>query len=212
MNYTYIGLGLLGIYLVMQQSHKVLLSTERAFGDLNAAQENAVKLITAAFKRYGDGDKRKLAYILATAWHESKFLPVRELRAKWGTALYELQNRYWNTGYYGRGYVQLTWEENYRKFSQILGVDLVKNPDLALNPKYAADILVIGMMKGLFTGRKLSDYINKQGYDYVNARRVVNALDRAQLISDYTNDLKDEGIAGVVDPKIICETCEMLLI
>ena len=42
--------------------------------------------------------------------------------------------------YRGRGLVQLTGKENYAKYSKLLGVDLVSNPDLANDPKYAVRI------------------------------------------------------------------------
>jgi putative chitinase len=40
--------------------------------------------------------------------------------------------------YRGRGIKQLTGKENYQRCSEALGVDLVENPDLLLEPKYAA--------------------------------------------------------------------------
>lgn len=39
--------------------------------------------------------------------------------------------------YRGRGYIQLTGKNNYRAFSQEVGVDFVENPDLVATPKYA---------------------------------------------------------------------------
>lgn len=75
----------------------------------------------------------------------------------------------------GRGYVQITGHTNYLKFSKLLGVDLLTDPDLAKKPEIAAEILVRGMIDGLFTGRKLSGYITSGGVDYYNARSIVNA-------------------------------------
>jgi putative chitinase len=37
-------------------------------------------------------------------------------------------------GKHGRGLTQLTWEENYEKYSEYCGVDCVSNPDLLLQP------------------------------------------------------------------------------
>lgn len=163
---------------------EALNASIKTFGFLSPIQTNSVKLITDAFAQYGDGDKSKLAYILATAWHESWLKPIKEIRATPGTSLYNTQNQYWSTGYFGRGFVQLTWQSNYQKMSSWLGIDLVNNPDLALQPEVAAKILVYGMINGSFTGKKLSDYITGSYNDFYNARRVVNGLDQAQKIND----------------------------
>lgn len=40
--------------------------------------------------------------------------------------------------YHGRGYIQLTGRANYTEMGKKFGIDLVNNPDLALDPKYAA--------------------------------------------------------------------------
>ena len=161
-------------------------AAEAAWQKLGSAQRDSVEQILRAFREYGDGDYRKLVYILATAWHESKLRPVRERRAGSSqTWLRQLQDRYWPSGYYGRGFVQLTWKSNYQKMSNFLGIDLVGSPDLALEPRYAADILVYGMMNGEFTSRALGRYINLVQTDYYNARRAVNGTDRADLIRDY---------------------------
>lgn len=124
----------------------------------------------------------QIAYVLATVEHETAgtFQPVRE--AFWKTEAWRKANlRYYP--FYGRGYVQLTWEGNYEHYGRKLGVDLVGNPDLALEPENAMFILIDGMKTGAFTGKKLADYINEEGTDFVNARRVVNGLDRAEHIA-----------------------------
>jgi len=77
----------------------------------------------------------------------------------------------------GRGYVQITGRNNYAKFGRLLGVDLLDDPDLALKPEVAWAILSLGMLKGLFTGKKLSDYIpldDRLPADYYDARRIIN--------------------------------------
>lgn len=162
----------------------------KAFGWVTETQSISLVNIINAFDNYGDQDANKLIYIIATAYHESKLAPVREIRAKPGTALYTRQEQYWNTGYYGRGYVQLTHERNYKVMGEAFGIDLLNNPDKALDPVLAANILVYGMINGSFTGRRLSQYINQSSVDFVNARRVVNSLDQAFLIRDYADLIK----------------------
>lgn len=82
--------------------------------------------------------------------------------------------------YRGRGHVQLTGRDNYIRAGLEVGADLVANPDLALRTDLSARILVAGCSYGWFTGKKLSDYLPG---DYVNARRIVNGLDRASDIA-----------------------------
>lgn len=76
----------------------------------------------------------------------------------------------------GRGPSQLTGRANYTKFSQLLGLDLINHPDLALDQDTGSAILVTGMVIGRFTGKKLSDYFGRPGIadDPVHARAIVN--------------------------------------
>lgn len=137
--------------------------------------------------------RNQLAYILATAYHETAHTmkPVRE----YGGEKYLRGKKYYP--YVGMGYVQLTWKGNYEKAGETLGIDFLKNPKLLLEPKYAAPIIVVGMMEGWFTGKKLSDYITLKISDFKSARKIVNGLDKAELIADYAKQydkmLKDIG-------------------
>ncbi|CCM77134.1 hypothetical protein [Rhizobium mesoamericanum] len=79
----------------------------------------------------------------------------------------------------GRGLCQITGRANYAKFG------VVSDPDRAATLPTAATIMVRGMRDGLFTSKKLSDYLNDAGTDYVNARRIINGLDRAEEIAGY---------------------------
>lgn len=89
----------------------------------------------------------------------------------------------------GRGFVQITGRNNYRKF----GIE--NNPDKALDSKEAVSILITGMIDGLFTGKKLSNYITLQKSDFVNARRTVNVTDKAELIAGYAREYDRELLA-----------------
>lgn len=124
-------------------------------------------------------DIRWLAYMLATVLHETArtMQPIREFGQGKGKA--------YGTTYYGRGFVQLTWETNYRKMSPIVGVDLVAHPDKALELPIAARIMFEGMIRGSFTGHRLADHIAGAMTDYVGARRIINGSDRAVTIAGY---------------------------
>lgn len=138
-----------------------------------------------------EGDARKsrlpcLAYVLATAYHETAHTmqPIEEYGKGKGKAYGKPAGPYGKV-YYGRGYVQLTWLDNYQKAGEKLSVNLVKFPEQALNPKIASEILFASMEQGWFTGRKLDDYLTALATDYVGARRIVNGTDKASLIAGY---------------------------
>lgn len=83
----------------------------------------------------------------------------------------------------GRGFVQITGRANYGHWAKRLGIDLVKQPDLAARPDIAARIAVLGMRDGSFTGRKLADYTDKHGnVDFYDSREIVNGHDKAGLL------------------------------
>lgn len=85
--------------------------------------------------------------------------------------------------YRGRGLVHITGRGNYAKMGDILGVDLVTDPDRALEPGIAVDCLVKGSLNGVYTGHPLSRYINPDRVDLFGARRVINSTDRAADIA-----------------------------
>jgi len=180
-----------------------------AYGKLSQATVNGLELLGRNMEE--DADLENLqwaAYMLATVKHEcaNQWMPITEKGPKQYFDQYETGTakgkRLGNTEpgdgyrYRGRGYVQITGRANYARLTKALGLgpeaDLVADPDQALRPVIAYRIMSLGMRAGLFTGKKLADYINAQGCDYRNARKIINALDRADLIAGYAKTL--EGI------------------
>lgn len=153
--------------------------------------------------------RNQLAYILATAYHETAHTmkPVRE----YGGEKYLRSKKYYP--YVGMGYVQLTWDYNYKKAGDKLGADFIKNPKLLLEPKYASPILIIGMIEGWFTGKKLSDYITLNKSDFKGARRIVNGTDKADLIAGYAREydaaLKVMGYGETVSEVVVADPGEL---
>lgn len=145
------------------------------------------------------------AYALATAYHEtaSTMQPIREYGGPtYFTRMYDVAgarpqlaiangNTCAGDGpkYCGRGYVQLTWKNNYSRAGKECGADLVANPDIAMRPDVAAKIMRAGMEHGWFTGKSFASYLPSAGPGdraaFTNARRVINGTDRAAQIADH---------------------------
>jgi len=171
---------------------------------LTKAQGDAVRLIVAECEKQGVTDTRQIAYVLATVYHECRFKSIKEIRAKIGTDVYRMQQKYWQSGYYGRGFSQLTWRKNYQKFSPVVGLDLVKEPDLVLKPEVGAKILVYGMKHGTFVSAGLESktnldrYFNAEKTDWFNARRIVNGVFRAEMVADAAKKIMPLVISGAL--------------
>jgi hypothetical protein len=163
-------------------------------GSLSTAQVEGMEAILDEWhKNYKENDDRWLAYMFATVHHETdkKFAGIVEYGPDSYFKKYDGRADLGNTQpgdglrFKGRGFVQITGRANYTKYSTVLGVDLVKKPELALEIKNCVKIMFHGMTKGGFTGKKLGDYFKGTTADWVNARRIINKLDKANLIADY---------------------------
>ncbi|MCF6370688.1 peptidoglycan-binding protein [Rhizobium halophilum] len=153
-----------------------------------------------------------LAYALATVYHETArtMQPVMETLAKnVDTAIARLEKAwaagklkwvktpYWRKdrngkSWLGRGLVQLTHEDNYRKMSEVTGVDLVADPDRAMEMPIAVKILFDGMERGSFTSKGFNDFIDEldesdalDRAEYKAARKIINGTDKADVIAGY---------------------------
>lgn len=184
-------------------------------GKMNKEQRECVAVLLALFARrimgsvglalaegastyHGRSAITHLAYIMATIYHETAatMRPIEEYGKGKGHPYGETDPQT-GVAYYGRGYVQLTWRENYANAEQWLAdvdgkisepVSLVWHPELALDPFYAMQIIILGMEHGWFTGKRLDNYLTGEITDYTNARRVVNGVDRASLIAGYAKE------------------------
>ena len=172
-------------------------------GRLSLAQVESYEAILDAAAADAIEDPRQLAYILATTRGEvgSTMQPLREVGRGKSRAYGKLAPN--GQTYYGRGFVQLTWQRNYRAMGDLLGIDLVSSPDLALDRQIAAQILVKGMKRGMFTGKALSTYISGDRCDFLNARRIINGMDRASEFARFAADYLKAINAAVVpqEPK-----------
>jgi hypothetical protein len=170
-------------------------------------KEGTAKAFISECRRQGLILNTQIAYILATVEHETAntFKPVRA--AFWLSEDWRKRNLP-HYPYYGRGYIQLTHQFNYQKYSQILGIDLVRDPDLVLEPKNALFMAIDGMAKGRFTGKQLGQYINANQTDFIGVRRVVNGTDRAHQIANLAQSWL--GKIDVLESELTSEDAETI--
>ncbi len=107
-----------------------------------------------------------------------KFAPIQEMGPTAYFQRYEgskiLGNTQAGDGYKfrGRGFIQLTGRDNYTRYGRLIGVDLVGNPDLALDPKAAARIFA-----SYFRSRGV--HLAAEGHSWLKVRRLVNGTNAA---------------------------------
>ncbi len=168
-------------------------------GVLSQRQVDGMNYLLDVWERlFPDKDIRWLAYALATTFHETAYnmRPLEEY-GKGSGQPYGVTTGPYEQAYYGRGHVQLTWMENYQKAEKFLAeryavdVPLHQYPHRMLEDEPSALVLYDGMIDGWFTGVGLSDFFNATTEDPVNARKIVNGLDKADLIAGYYESFKE---------------------
>lgn len=190
--------------LFQRQSFFDAVRTHPFPGRLTTRQVRGMEAILNRWEaEHPGGDLRWLAYMLATAYHETgaRMQPVREgfaatdARARKIIAKrdYGLPDPATGHVYYGRGLVQITWKENYDRMGRLIGLDLVNEPDRTLDPAVSITIMFEGMTRGLskrgdFTGRSLEHYFNASTDDPVGARAIINGSDKADKIAGHHAD------------------------
>lgn len=156
-----------------------------------------------------------VAYALGTTYHEvnGTMQPIKEIGGPaYFKRMYDIQGQRPakarelgnltpgdGARYPGRGYVQLTGKANYAKATKKLramgyDVDLVAQPERAMEPEIAAAILVAGMREGWFTGRDIDDDLPASGpaglSQFIASRDVINGRDKAEMIARYAVDFQ----------------------
>lgn len=164
-------------------------------GSLPAWQKDPLDAILDEWLRRARG-LTECAYVMATAYHETGRFKYDEEIGQGAGHLYGepiALSRSKTVAYYGRGWPQHTWLTNYAKLSVRATLsfgremDFVNNPD-AIKASDAVQAWAMWecMISGLWTGKNFADYTSVEGVvDYVEARRIVNATDKAELIAGY---------------------------
>ncbi|TGV61040.1 hypothetical protein EN784_01180 [bacterium M00.F.Ca.ET.141.01.1.1] len=175
-------------------------------GKMSTSQRSGITVILDKWENeMPKEDDRWLAYMFATAHHETgrTMQPVRETFASTDAQAIKILDKafaagklpwvsapYWRPdaqgiSWLGRGLVQLTHKANYVKMAALTDPNLATDPSLAMNMTTAADIMFKGMVRGSFTGAKLGDFFSGAKEKWREARRIINGLEKADLVASY---------------------------
>lgn len=170
-------------------------------GTLTQSQVEGCEAIIREYEARNLVDIRWLAYILATAYHETGLFingklvhtmqPVEEMGKGKGKK-YGKPDPETGLIYYGRGHTQNTWSDNYKRLTAAAKAkskpwDFYQHPELLLQMEPSIWASYQGMITGLYTGKKLQHYFSGIKNEPVEARRIINGKDRAQLVAGYHN-------------------------
>lgn len=177
------------------------------FGKITTPQFEGMQAKLEAFAAAGS-PLPHVAYGLATSFHETgkKMQPVTEIGRGRGKP-YGVPGKHGKQIPYGRGDVQLTWDGNYEIADDQLGLKgaLLSDFDLALDTDISARIMVRGMTEGWFAGDKLgrhkfARYLPAKGRAtapaFTSARRIINGIDRAEMVAGYAMSFQAALVAG----------------
>lgn len=160
-------------------------------GEMSQPQVDGMNAILTCWEAQREADDiRWLAYMLATTYHETAqtMQPIEEYGKGEGRD-YGAPDPKTGQCYYGRGFVQLTWADNYQRADEELRLpeelSCYWDASNALRPLIAAFIMFRGMEQGWFTTKSLDEYFNETVDDPVNARRIINGNDKDTLIAGY---------------------------
>ena len=150
-------------------------------GSLSQEQVDGQNFILSAWEADPSStDLRWLAYALATTFHETSatMRPIEEYGKGQGQP-YGVPDPVTGQTYYGRGFVQLTWRDNYARADRELGLDgelsCEWHAQNALDPMIAAEVMFRGMGEGWFRqGETLGKYFNATTNDPYGAREIIN--------------------------------------
>ena len=176
-------------------------------GSMSQQQVDGMDIILNQWEHQAlSSDLRWLAYMFATTFHETArtMWPISEYGKGAGHDYGEKDPETGQT-YYGRGFVQLTWRDNYARATDKLGLignrDIEWHADMALDLEIASNVMFRGMAEGWFTGKRLDQYFSETADDPVNARAIINndVSKMGKTIAGYHQNFLDALDAAVIE-------------
>lgn len=182
-------------------------------GKISGHQFEGIEAFLNEWNRQKGYDWRRLCYMLGTAYHETAgtMQPIEEFghgtgrdygkKLKMGSGP---GNRIPYTKpdklYYGRGHTQNTWYENYLALTkaakaQARNWDFMNQPELLLQMEPSIWATFYAMKVGLYTGKRLDQFFNRETEDWIGARKIINGSDRAATVASYAMHFYD-AVAG----------------
>lgn len=181
---------------------KFFASIRPLFGTMSKAQVEGIQAKLAAFAAAAS-PLAYVAYGFATSFHGNRRQDAagsrdrpRQRQGVWQAGKHGGQVAY------GRGDVQLTHDYNYETADDELGLKgaLTSNYDRALETEISAQIMLIGMTEGWFTGKRFASYLPAKGpattVQFTSARRIINGIDRAEKVAGYALSFQAALVAG----------------
>jgi len=183
--------------------------TKTYLESLSPVQKANISILVAEMKAKGITNAYTQAAILAIVSKESSFIPKNEdlqnytaerITEVWPYITlaiaktlehnaeklgnYVYGGKYGNASnegykYRGRGFNQITFKGNYKSVGERIGIDLVSNPDLMLDPKIAAKATVDFFIREFATAKKLG-YLKKYNTTDINGFK--NATDSLNAV------------------------------
>ena len=160
-------------------SHPVKEEFLDPYLNANLALPNLDLIYQQWMEQEPNADLRKLAFVIAatsdltnTTFH--CLAPSLE-KADW-------EQEDIKAGYWKRGFIGLTGQEDYQRMSEEMGLDFLTFPALANIPSIAVQIIGIGMFQTGFTsGRTLDDYFGSGIEQWERASEILGRKDEGAL-------------------------------
>lgn len=188
-----------------------------AYGETGGAMQPVEENMRYSSKRIGQvfSKSRRQGVPISKMAYNPELLANTVYGGDWGNE--NLGNIHNGDGwkFRGRGLIQATGRDNYRKLSAIIGIDFLSNPDEILMPEFAAKVTLLeAMASGIYTGKAFRDYLPLSGYasfrNFDDARAIINGRAKgddkyAKWAMEFQDALFEAGFSVKHKPDLVEE-------